>query len=131
MQIIAGLRFEMAAELARSFRSGNVFLVGDSAHRMTPRGAVGMNTAIQGAHTLGWKLAWVSRGCAGPALLDSYEAERRPPAERNTRLSVQLDRQNPPDRPAADRAAPGTRAPHVWIGTGDGPARPSMSSTRA
>jgi putative polyketide hydroxylase len=132
VQVIAGLRFELAAELARSFRSGNVFLVGDSAHRMTPRGAVGMNTAIQGAHNLGWKLAWVTRGWAGPALLDSYEAERRPPAEHNTLSSVQLDRPAPPDRiaatldtrytshvvatgPAVDRAAPGTRAPHVWI----------------
>lgn len=132
VQIIAGLRFELAGELARSFRSGNVFLVGDSAHRMTPRGAVGMNTAIQGAHNLGWKLAWVARGRAGLALLDSYEAERRPPAEFNTRLSVELDIPAPPDRiaaalgtryasdvvaaePAGDRAAPGTRAPHVWI----------------
>jgi 2-polyprenyl-6-methoxyphenol hydroxylase-like FAD-dependent oxidoreductase len=135
VQIIAGLQVELAGELARSFRSGNVFLVGDSAHRMTPRGAVGMNTAIQGAHNLGWKLAWVTRGRAGAALLDSYEAERRPPAELNTRSSVQLDRPAPPDRiaatlgtrytsdvvaagPAIDQAAPvapGTRAPHVWI----------------
>ncbi len=132
VQVIAVLQVELAAELARSFRSGDVFLVGDSAHRMTPRGGVGMNTAIQGAHNLGWKLAWVTRGWAGAALLDSYEAERRPPAEDNTLLSVQLDRQAPPDRvaatldtrytsdvvaagPAVDRAAPGTRAPHVWI----------------
>lgn len=132
VQVIARLQFELAGELARSFRSGNVFLVGDSAHRMTPRGAVGMNTAIQGAHNLGWKLAWVSRGWAGAALLDSYEDERRPPAELNTLSSVQLERPAPPDRIAAtldtrytshvvaagseiDRAAPGTRAPHVWI----------------
>jgi len=133
VHIIACLQFEMAGEVARSFRSGNVFLVGDAAHRMTPRGAVGMNTAIQGAHNLGWKLAWVTRGWAGPALLDSYEAERRPPAELNTLSSVQLDRPAPPDRIAAaigtryaspvvaaagsatDPAAPGTRAPHVWI----------------
>ena len=109
---------------------------------MTPRGAVGMNTAIQGAHNLGWKLAWVTRGWAGPALLDSYEAERRPPAEHNTLSSVQLDRPAPPDRiaatldtrytsnvvamgPAADRAATGTRAPHVWIRhRGTGPLHP-------
>ena len=132
VQITAALPFEMVGELAGTFRSGNVFLVGDSAHRMTPRGAVGMNTAIQGAHNLGWKLAWVTRGWAGSALLDSYEAERRPPAELNTLSSVQWDRPAPQDRIAAalgtryasgvvaagtagGRAAPGTRAPHVWI----------------
>jgi 2-polyprenyl-6-methoxyphenol hydroxylase-like FAD-dependent oxidoreductase len=132
VQVIAGMQVELAGELARSFRSGNVFLVGDAAHRMTPRGAVGMNTAIQGAHNLGWKLAWVARGRAGAVLLDSYQAERRPPAEHNTLHSVQLDLPAPPDRiaatldthytspvvaagPAVDPAAPGTRAPHVWI----------------
>lgn len=132
VRVLARLPFEMAAELADRFRSGNVFLVGDSAHRMTPRGAVGMNTAIQGGHNLGWKLAWVARGWAGPALLDSYEAERRPPAEDNTRRSVRLDAPLPSDRLAADLgvryvsdvvddtvaagpAAPGARAPHVWI----------------
>jgi len=75
----------MAADVARSFRAGNGFLVGDAAHRMTPAGALGMNTAIQAAHNLGWKLAWVARGWAAEALLDSYESERRPPAEDNIR----------------------------------------------
>ena len=61
----------------RASAPGNGFLVGDAAHRMTPAGALGMNTAIQSAHNLGWKLAWVARGWAGDALLDSYHAERQ------------------------------------------------------
>ena len=58
---------------------------------MTPIGGVGMNTALHDGHNLGWKLAWVARGWADPALLDSYEAERRPVAERNTRSSLRFD----------------------------------------
>ena len=49
-----------------------------------------MNTAMQGAHNLGWKLAWVARGWAGPELLDSYELERRAPGEYRARRSLQM-----------------------------------------
>ena len=70
-------------ELAERFREGSAFLVGDAAHRLSPRGATGMNTAIRDGYDLGWKLAWVLRGWAGEELLDSYEAERRPVAEHN------------------------------------------------
>ena len=49
----------LAAQIAERFRDGNVFLVGDAAHRVTPRGGTGMNTAIHDGHDLGWKLAWV------------------------------------------------------------------------
>ena len=66
VQVLARLPFAMAAELADAFRAGNGFLVGDAAHRMTPVGGVGMNTAIAAGHNLGWKLAWVARGWAGP-----------------------------------------------------------------
>jgi putative polyketide hydroxylase len=72
-----------AVELAARFRERSAFLVGDAAHPLTPRGATGMNTAIRDGYDLGWKLAWVLRGWAGEALLDSYEAERRPVAEHN------------------------------------------------
>ena len=72
------MAFVMGGHIADTFRAGRGFLVGDAAHRTTPVGTLGMNTAIQGAHNLGWKLAWVLRGWAGEALLDSYEAERRP-----------------------------------------------------
>ena len=70
--------FTMGGHVARRFRAGRAFLVGDAAHRTTPVGGTGMNTAIHAAHNLGWKLGWVVRGLAGDALLDSYEPERRP-----------------------------------------------------
>ena len=65
--------FSFAAQLAERFRSGSTFLVGDAAHRVSPRGGTGMNTAIHDGFDLGWKLAWVLRGWARPELLDSYE----------------------------------------------------------
>jgi 2-polyprenyl-6-methoxyphenol hydroxylase-like FAD-dependent oxidoreductase len=70
-------------ELAERYRERSAFLVGDAAHRLSPRGATGMNTAIRDGYDLGWKLAWVLHGWAGEELLDSYEAERRPVAEHN------------------------------------------------
>jgi putative polyketide hydroxylase len=73
--------WQASACVADSFRSGRVFLVGDAAHLMPPTGAFGGNTGIQDAHNLAWKLAAVLSGTAGPGLLDSYEAERKPVAE--------------------------------------------------
>jgi putative polyketide hydroxylase len=70
-----------AQRVARSYRSGRVFLAGDSAHEMSPTGAFGSNTGIQDAHNLAWKLAAVLDGWAGEGLLDTYDAERRPVAE--------------------------------------------------
>ncbi|MFJ9244517.1 FAD-dependent oxidoreductase [Streptomyces sp. NPDC101776] len=61
-------------------RVGRVFLVGDSAHVHPIAGGLGMNTGIQDAYNLGWKLALVTTGGAGPALLDTYEEERLPVA---------------------------------------------------
>jgi 2-polyprenyl-6-methoxyphenol hydroxylase-like FAD-dependent oxidoreductase len=60
------------------YRKGRVLLAGDAAHIHSPVGAQGMNTGIQDAWNLGWKLALVSRSMAKPRLLDSYEAERWP-----------------------------------------------------
>jgi len=65
--------------LADRYRVGRVFLAGDAAHIHSPAGGQGMNTGIQDAYNLGWKLASVING-SSPALLDSYEAERRPVA---------------------------------------------------
>ncbi|MFD2474561.1 FAD-dependent oxidoreductase [Amycolatopsis silviterrae] len=69
--------------LADRYRQGRVFLAGDAAHVHSPAGGQGMNTGIQDAHNLGWKLA-----AASPALLDTYEAERLPIAAGVLQLST-------------------------------------------
>jgi 2-polyprenyl-6-methoxyphenol hydroxylase-like FAD-dependent oxidoreductase len=70
--------------VADQYRHGRIFLVGDSAHTMSPTGGFGSNTGIGEAVDLGWKLDAVLRGWGGERLLDSYEAERRPIAIRNS-----------------------------------------------
>ena len=70
--------FRLHHRHAARYRVGRVFLAGDAAHVHSPAGAQGMNTGIQDAWNLGWKLALVDRGVADRALLDTYEAERRP-----------------------------------------------------
>lgn len=69
--------FRPNIRLASAYRHGRVFIAGDAAHVHTPAGAQGLNTGIQDAHNLGWKLGQVLAG-ADDALLDSYEAERQP-----------------------------------------------------
>jgi 2-polyprenyl-6-methoxyphenol hydroxylase-like FAD-dependent oxidoreductase len=78
-------RFNCFTKIAAHFRSGRVFLAGDSAHLCSPSEGHGMNTGIQDAYNLAWKLALVYRGIADQSLLDSYEAERRPIAETITK----------------------------------------------
>jgi putative polyketide hydroxylase len=105
--------FTFAAQLAGRYGDGRCFLAGDAAHRMTPRGGTGMNTAIQDSFDLGWKLAWVLRGWACPALLDSYERERRPVAAHNVNRASQPGGA----RRDTDQALPwdlGGRLPHHW-----------------
>jgi 2-polyprenyl-6-methoxyphenol hydroxylase-like FAD-dependent oxidoreductase len=129
--------WEFGAAVADTQRCGPVFLVGDAAHRTTPRRATGMNTGIADAHNLGWKLAWVVRGWADPALLDSYDAERRPVGVANARRSLEPAAGDTGERdlladdlgvtyvsavvdahgaePAVTGARAGARAPHVWV----------------
>lgn len=76
------------ALVAERFGQGRVLLGGDAVHLFTPTGGMGYNTAIEDAVNAGWKLAAVVRGQASPKLLDSYEAERRPVALRNTRFAA-------------------------------------------
>jgi 2-polyprenyl-6-methoxyphenol hydroxylase-like FAD-dependent oxidoreductase len=70
--------FRLHHRHAARYRAGRVFIAGDAAHIHSPAGAQGMNTGIQDAWNLGWKLALVARRIADEALLDTYEAERRP-----------------------------------------------------
>jgi 2-polyprenyl-6-methoxyphenol hydroxylase-like FAD-dependent oxidoreductase len=111
--------FTSAAQIADRFRGGRTLLVGDAAHRVTPRGGTGMNTAIHGGHDLGWKLAWVVRGWAGAELLDSYELERRPVAEHNVARSAdELGSRRPPGEEL--RVDLGGRIDHHWVMTANG-----------
>jgi 3-(3-hydroxy-phenyl)propionate hydroxylase len=73
--------------LLDSFRHGRILFIGDAAHVVSPFGARGGNSGIQDAANLGWKLALVAQGRAGDALLDSYDAERRPAAAENLRVT--------------------------------------------
>jgi len=73
--------FRIHYRLARHYQRGRVFLAGDAVHVHSPIGGLGMNTGIQDAYNLGWKLALVLRGKAPEALLDTYEIERRQVAE--------------------------------------------------
>jgi 2-polyprenyl-6-methoxyphenol hydroxylase-like FAD-dependent oxidoreductase len=70
--------FRISMRLADKYRAGNAFIAGDAAHIHPPTGGQGMNTGIQDAYNLAWKMALVLRGAAAERLLDSYEAERRP-----------------------------------------------------
>jgi 2-polyprenyl-6-methoxyphenol hydroxylase-like FAD-dependent oxidoreductase len=97
--------FRISMRLADKYRVGNVFIAGDACHIHPPTGGQGMNTGIQDAYNLAWKLALVTQGRAADALLDTYEAERRPVAvdviQRTVEASVNLGRENrkaPPDR---------------------------------
>jgi len=73
--------FEISCKLAGSFRKGRVILAGDAAHCHSPAGGQGMNTGLQDAANLAWKLASVLKGHASEKLIDSYEPERKPIAE--------------------------------------------------
>jgi hypothetical protein len=81
--------YKMNARLADRYRIGRVFLIGDAAHIHPPTGGQGLNTSVQDAYNLGWKLGAVTAG-APDALLDSYEEERRPIAASMLGLATKL-----------------------------------------
>lgn len=131
--------------VADRYRDARIFLMGDAAHLMPPWGGFNANTGIADAHNLAWKIAHVLGGSANPALLDTYENERRPVARRNgeqawlrtdfdARFHLRSDtnaaffdrlidygelqmryRYGKDDTVASLRAQPGTRFPHAWI----------------
>ncbi|HEX7459374.1 MAG TPA: FAD-dependent monooxygenase, partial [Acidimicrobiales bacterium] len=81
--------WRMTSQIAERYRDGRVFLVGDAAHRFPPTGGLGLNTGVADVHNLVWKLAAVEQGRASPALLATYESERRPVAQRNADKSLE------------------------------------------
>lgn len=98
-------RFSDATRQAASYRQGRVLLAGDAAHVHPPQGGQGLNTGVQDAVNLGWKLAQVVHGTSPDSLLDTYHSERHPVAARvlqNTMAQVALS--TPDDRHDALRA---------------------------
>jgi len=78
VEIVDIVHFQLYESVAEQFQKGRVFLVGDAAHTMPGYKGLGLNTAVQSAQNLAWKLAAVIRGRAGPGLLATYQAERHP-----------------------------------------------------
>jgi putative polyketide hydroxylase len=111
--------FYSSGELATRFRVGRTFVAGDAAHRVTPRGGTGMNTALLSGYDIGWKLAWVLQGWAGTELLDTYETERRVVAEHNLARSTDP---NGSRRPVVDELHVdlGGRVTHAWLPAASG-----------
>ncbi|WP_328659305.1 FAD-dependent oxidoreductase [Streptomyces sp. NBC_00334] len=114
VEITGKAPWHAAQRVARSYRSGRVLLAGDSAHEMSPTGAFGSNTGIQDAHNLAWKLAAVLEGWAGEALLDTYDAERRPVAEATSARAAHR---------SVEHSHPGFAPPPGMggVGSGEGP----------
>ena len=84
VEVLSSQTYKAFQLVAERFSDGRVLMAGDAVHLFVPPGGLGMNTGIQDAFNLGWKLAAALDGWAGDGLLASYEAERRPIAERNT-----------------------------------------------
>ncbi len=80
--------WRMSFQVAETYRVGSFFLVGDAAHRFPPTGGLGLNTGAPDAQNLAWKLKLVLDGVAPDDLLDTYERERHPVAERNGQTSL-------------------------------------------
>jgi 2,4-dichlorophenol 6-monooxygenase len=88
LEILSFSYWQVQSLVADKYQVGRVFVGGDAAHRHSPMGGLGLNSAIQDAHNLAWKLASVVKGSAAPALLDSYDCERRPVGHRNVEFST-------------------------------------------
>jgi hypothetical protein len=92
-------RFTDMTRQAAAYRKGRVLLAGDAAHVHSPVGGQGLNTGVQDAVNLGWKLAQVVHGTAPESLLDTYHAERHPVAARVLRITMaQVALMRPDDR---------------------------------
>jgi putative polyketide hydroxylase len=99
VEVLSLMPWMPAARVAERYGTERVFLAGDAAHEMTPSGAFGLNTGILDANDLAWKLGAVTGGWAGKALLDTYDAERRPVGRFNAETSYELFAGTRPPRP--------------------------------
>jgi putative polyketide hydroxylase len=143
VRVVGAKLWESTVLVADRYRSGRLLLAGDAAHVVSPVGGLGMNCGIADAHNLAWKLAGVVAGWAAPALLESYEFERRPVAIDTGAASlgparvpapvhgivlgyryespvIVADGSTPPvvADPVNDyvpTGGPGHRAPHLWL----------------
>jgi 2-polyprenyl-6-methoxyphenol hydroxylase-like FAD-dependent oxidoreductase len=123
-EILSVMRWVRRELVADRYGGGRVLIAGDAAHLMSPTGALGMNTGIQDAVDLGWKLDAVLAGWGGAELLSSYESERRPVALRNVAASTEnlgrmlstRDRRPPPQVFAVGPQADAVRAEYgAWF----------------
>jgi 2-polyprenyl-6-methoxyphenol hydroxylase-like FAD-dependent oxidoreductase len=89
IKVLKTSSWTMTSQIAAQYRDRRVFLVGDSAHRFPPSGGMGLNSGVQDAHNLAWKLHAVIDGQSPEILLDTYEPERRPIAQRNAQASLE------------------------------------------
>ncbi|MBP0451614.1 FAD-dependent monooxygenase [Kitasatospora sp. RG8] len=112
--------FRISHRLVNSYRAGRLFLAGDAAHIHPPTGAQGMNTGIQDAFNLAWKLALAVRGTGTAGLLDSYDAERRPVGEEVVGRTVRHAREGVPTD-AGDLDAVLRREAQLLVGYPDSP----------
>jgi 2-polyprenyl-6-methoxyphenol hydroxylase-like FAD-dependent oxidoreductase len=88
-EMISVSPWERRDYVAKSYGQGRVLIAGDAGHECSPTGGIGMHTGLEEAVNLGWKLAAMTEGWGGDALIASYEAERRPIAVRNVGLATQ------------------------------------------
>ncbi|CAM5306191.1 MULTISPECIES: FAD-dependent monooxygenase [Streptomyces] len=112
-EVLWSSTFRPNAARADRFRVGRVFLAGDAAHVHSPAGGQGLNTSVQDAYNLGWKLGQVLRHGAPESLLDTYEAERLPVAAGILDLSTRLHRTGDMRR--------GKELHQIDVGYADGP----------
>jgi 3-(3-hydroxy-phenyl)propionate hydroxylase len=105
MEIIGTNVYTVHQRVARRWREGNVFLMGDAAHLITPMWALGLNTGVLDASNMPWRLAWVLRGWAAPSLLDGYEREQGPVAIRGSGQMAEAARAYMDRRGTAEDAA--------------------------
>jgi 2-polyprenyl-6-methoxyphenol hydroxylase-like FAD-dependent oxidoreductase len=118
--------FRPRAAMADRFRQGRVFLAGDAAHIHSPAGGQGLNTSIQDAYNLGWKLATVLQEGGPAALLDSYEEERLPVAAQMLGLSTAIHRGEAQRGAATQQLGLGYRGSSLAVETRDGLAEDAL-----